>query len=1691
MTGPAVRTQFPPLTTSILEHARRRPDDVAVVAGDASLTYAELDAWSGKVARRLHTEGVGRGDPVAVVAEAGLAIAPSVLGILRSGGAYVPISPLDPPERVRYVIEDTGARVAVTAGEPSSVLRSALAETVVVEAHAARDHTAEGLEAPACDPQRVAYILYTSGSSGRPKGVMVPHRALAYYVRWHLTHLAPHMGARDLPLTSSICFAAGVTQFYAPLVAGRTLHVLDPGLLHDAEALFGWYGEHPEFGLYCVPTLWNDLLRYAASGTGADGTVTPPACVLLSGEEVTQALVNRSYELLPDTRLWNLYGPTETTANATFAELKPHQPVTIGRALHGSEVTLRDEGLAPVRPGEPGEICVSGPGLALGYLNQPDLTADRFVPHPETPGTLLYRTGDLASANGDGSLHFLGRKDFQVQIRGHRVECGEVEAVLGGHPAVRQAVVVPRSGPDGPSRLVAYVVFRFARYAPVDALREHAARSLPEYMVPSAFVLLDELPKLPNGKVDRNRLPPVGRERPPLGYPFEPPRDIREHRVVRIWEEVLGLDGVGVHDNFLDLGGDSLRAAEVLARLSLMYGTRVSYGDFFDHPTPAELARLVSTADRGPNAAVGGGDARQPRDAVRGAPRCTDNQRALWQLARSFDRPSAYHIQFSVYLEGPVDVAGLELSLSAILERHEALRFVFPNEGSEPGAVARPVDQPLLAIHDLSSSPDDAPSREARILAKSRDRPFDLAKGPLYRFALIKRSDTRWRLVVTVHHIVFDGRSIEVFARELMAGYDAVRRGGVAGTGNDSLEHEPWVQDRLAQIEARYAEDARYWRDALKGAPTVLNLPPDYPRPPVLTFTGSSLTRRLPPDFRGALRTLCGKSGATPFMALLAVFNVLLHRFTGQDDILVGTPTANREGSGDLHRIGYLANMTVIRTQLRRDDTFAELLRAVRARCLEAYEHQSFPLERLVEELNPERSPNQTPLVQVSFAYHEGVRDAVTRDGVAIRVREDVNPGAKFDLALDIHSEEDGLHVVLTYRRALFAGTTMERFLDHFIHLATEVTRDPELPLRRHAHLLPAEEDLLASWNRTDRANEQDRGLEAIFAEQARRRPHRVAVLAGESTLTYEELNRETDRLAHHLQALGAGPGTTVGIHLEPSASMIVAVLGILKAGAAYVPLDPYYPRDRIDYVMSDSGVGVVITQRHLAERLGPAGPRLVLLEDLPDDLSAYPDTPPEHTASPDDPMYIMYTSGSSGRPKGVVVPRRGPANYVLWMRDAFPLAPDDRVLCRTSINFDISVWEIFLPLISGCALVVGLPGEIQAPDMLARLIRERSVTQVQFVPSALRAFVDAGELPRCRSLRRIFSGGEALPRGLQDEVFDAFDGELHNLYGPTEASIYSCHWQCDRASPYRSVPIGRPIHNTRIHILDADGERVMPGAVGEIYIGGSGVASGYHGQPDATAGAFVPDPFSADPTARLFKTGDSGRYLPDGAIEFLGRSDRLVKVRGYRIELGEIEHHLTAHPQVNHAIIIVREDDESDVRLVAYLLYDDKKGPSPEELRAHLRQKLPDYMIPSHFEVLDSIPLLPNDKADLSALPEPEFQKKIHAPLSRHYANDTERSLTSIWEEVLGHGRFGPSDSFFDVGGHSLLMARLGSRIEERLGVKVSDIDLFQFPTIRSLAQHLSAGATPVRRATHDMTRRAAMANRRRPTRPSPRKDS
>ncbi|MFL5542922.1 MAG: amino acid adenylation domain-containing protein, partial [Longimicrobiaceae bacterium] len=1270
--------------------------------------------------------------------------------------------------------------------------------------------------------------------------------------------------------------------------------------------------------------------------------------------------------------------------------------------------------------GVPGELYLGGLGLARGYVGRPGFTAERFLPEPFSPepGARMYRTGDRVRWLPDGNLEMLGRLDVQVKLRGFRVELGEIEAALGRHPGVERCVVAAREDAPGEKRLVAYVVGG----AEPDELREHLRRSLPEYMVPAAFVRLGALPLSPNGKVDRRALPAPGSAGEEERYAA--PRTPLEEVVAEIWAEVLGRERVGVRESFFELGGHSLLATRVASRLRAVFGVELTLRALFEAPTVAELTARVAELRRAglpqlpPVVPV-------PRDPP---PPLSFAQERLWFLDRLQPGSGFYNIPVALRLSGALDVEALERALGEVVRRHEALRTTFEEQGGGPVQVIAPADGFRLAVDDLS--PLEEAEREAEVRRRATAdavRPFDLAAGPLFRAALLRLDSEDHVLLLCMHHIVGDGWSLEVLFRELSALYEAFRDGRESPLPGLPVQYADYAVWQREQLRGEVLEgELAYWRQRLAGAPALLELPTDHPRPAAQTYRGAHVWLTLPAGPLERLQALGRGEGATLYMVLLAAFQVLLSKYAGSEDVVVGSPVAGRARREVEELIGVFVNTLVLRTDLSGDPAFREVVRRVREVTLGAYEHQEVPFEKLVEELQPARSLGHSPLVQVLFSLQASGSPGRGLSGLTAEyVAADLD-ATKFDLSLTVAAQAGGLSGALGYSTDLFERATIERMARHLERVLERAASAPEVRLSGLDLLDDAEgRRVVEEWNRTGAEFPADRCIHHLFEEQVERTPDAVAVVCGDASLTCRELNEAANRLAHRLVGLGVGPEVRVGLCLERSLEMVVSLLGVLKAGGAYVPLDPGYPAERLAYMLADSGVAVVLTQEKLREVLpAPAGVARVSVDGAGAESAGESARSPESGVTPEDLAYVIYTSGSTGRPKGVMNAHRGVVNRLCWMQAEYGLGADDVVLQKTPFSFDVSVWEFFWPLQRGARLVMARPDGHRDPAYLQEVIERERVTTLHFVPSMLQQFVEAADPGRCATLKRVVCSGEALPPALVERFHARLPSSvaLHNLYGPTEAAVDVSRWACPRDAAVDVVPIGRPVWNTRLYVLDAALGPAPVGVPGELYIGGVQVARGYLGRAALTAERFVPDPFSPEPGARLYRTGDRARWRADGELEYLGRLDGQVKIRGFRIEPGEVEAVLRRARGVADCAVVAREDTSGDRRLVAYMV----GGAEAEELRAHLHKSLPEHMVPAAFVSLEALPLTPNGKLDRGALPAPERASAAERDLAPR--TPLEEVLAGIWVEVLRLERVGVEESFFDLGGHSLLATRVVS---------------------------------------------------------------
>ncbi|WP_196279298.1 non-ribosomal peptide synthetase [Catellatospora vulcania] len=1610
--GTARTVSFAPLAALFEAQVRQSPDAVALLHDRQELTFAELNARANRLARHLVALGAGPGRFVALAMPRTVDLLVALLGVVKSGAGYVPVDPRWPAERVRLVLDE--ARPVVVLDDLASV-----------EGWAQR--SGEDLAVPV-DADSPVVAIYTSGSTGRPKGVVVTQGGVVNLLSWARSEFTAGEMSRVLASTS-LSFDVSVFEVFGTWISGGCIE-LAPDVLVLGELPATWPGTL----VVAVPSALGQVL--------ADAPVFASVQVVaLGGEAVPAGMLERVGAVFPSARVVNLYGPTETTVYAT-AWWADGGPPLIGSPVTNTRVYVLDERLRPVPAGVAGELYIAGAGVSAGYLGRPELTAARFVACPFGAGERMYRTGDTVRWTADGQLDYLGRADDQVKVRGFRIELGEVEAALADYGPVEQTAVIVREDQPGDRRLVAYVVGSGGTAVDTAALRRHAATRLPEYMVPSAVVVLDGLPLNANGKLDRRALPAPQF----AGGESEGPMSAREEILCGLFAQVLGVGRVGVQDSFFDLGGHSLLATRLIARVRAVFGVELGIRALFESPTVSGLCGVLDGLGAARPALV-------PVPRPERLPLSFAQQR-LWFVDQLEGGSAVYNVPLALRLRGPVDRGALRAALGDVVDRHEVLRTVLPVEDGQPYQQVLDVGvKPVLTEVGVTEG------ELAAGLAAAAGHVFDLSAEVPVRAWLFVLGPDECVLLLLTHHIASDGWSWGPLLRDLSQAYASRLAGSVADRPPLAVQYADytlWQRDLLGDESAGTlaGDQVEFWRGALAGLPEELALPYDRARPAVPSHRGGEVRFEISVDLHRRLLDVAREHQVTVFMVVQAALAVALSRSGAGTDIPIGTPVAGRLDEAVHDLVGFFVNTLVLRTDLSGDPTFAELLGRVREADLAAFAHQDVPFERLVEVLNPARSTARHPLFQIMLAVDTETTGQCDLTGVEASEERLAADVAKFDLVFNLRQRPtgdgtaSGIDGSLEYAIDLFDDDTARVLVDRVLRVLHNALSAPGDPIGALGILGAQERELLLHrWNDTSHTVPAD-CLPDLFEAQARATPGAVAVVHEGGQLTFAELNAQANRLARHLVSLGAGPERFVAVALARSFDLVVAILAVLKTGAGYVPIDPEYPADRIALMLDDVRPELLIATPAVAAQAAPGGPRTLVIgadrkyETLADDDLAT-------TRGLDAarlPACVIYTSGSTGRPKGVVVAHRGIVNHIFWLQAEYRLTGADRILQKAPITFDVSVWELLLPLVTGATMVLARPGGHRDPAYLVDLVRREHVTTAEFVPSLLRMFVDEPGAAQCTSLRQLVSGGEELPRDLRDRALAVLpDVHLHNTYGPTETTIGVTSGECVRGGAGALVPIGRPNWNTRLFVLDERLRPVPVGVAGELYIAGDGVAAGYLARPELTAARFVACPFGAG--ERMYRTGDTVRWTPDGQLDYLGRADDQVKVRGFRIELGEIEAALAGHESVDRAAVVVREDRPGDRRLVAYVV---SSGTAVDAagLRRYVAARLPEYMVPAAVVVLDGLPLNANGKLDRRALPAPQYAGgESEGPMSAR-----EEILCGLFAQVLGVGRVGVQDSFFDLGGHSLLATRLIARVRAVFGVELGIRALFESPTVSGL---------------------------------------
>lgn len=1660
------------LATLFEEQVKENPERTALVCDDTVLSYQALNQRVNRLARLLLDHGLGPEKFVALVLPRSVEIVIAMLAVLKTGAAYLPIDPDYPADRIGLMLEDARPVAMITTREVATKIpvnpgqfRVEMDTSVSTEALARYPDT--NICGPRQETLSPAYMIYTSGSTGKPKGVVISMTALINFLASMQTQFSLTETDRLLAVTT-IAFDISALEIFLPLISGARCILAHKEAVQDPRALTNMIEQYRITLMQATPTLWQVLAaNYPDKLRGLR--------VLVGGEALPIRLAVALQEL--GCQVTNLYGPTETTiwsSSVMLAPIRTGAP-SIGRPIWNTQMYVLDNALQPVPAGVEGELYIAGAGLARGYFGRPGLTAERFVANPYGPsGSRMYRTGDRVRWQSDGTLDYIGRVDHQIKMRGFRIELGEIEAVLAHYPGIEQVRAIVREDQPGDKRLVAYIVPAGQGSLDSAELRRYAGSRLPDYMVPSAFIALPELPLTPNGKLNRNALPTPDHS---AGMSTRGPRTPQEEILCALFAEVLGLSHIGIDDSFFDRGGHSLLASNLMLRIRDALGVELGIGKIFDTPTVAGLAKQL---EYGNQARLPLKKAEKPEQVP-----LSFAQRRLWFLYRLEGPSPTYNIPVVIHLSGNLDREALHGALNDLVIRHETLRTIFPETMGIPRQVVLdPTETPIeLLVSNLSEA------QLQKALTEAVRYCFDLAVEPAFRAQLFNLGPGEHVLLLLLHHIAGDGWSLTPLTRDLAAAYTARCKGGAPQWPSLPVQYGDYAlwQQRLlgdeSDEDSLVSRELDFWKDALAHLPEELELPTDFKRPDEASYRGETLDFYIYPKLHRGLLSLAKEHGVSLFMVLQAGLAVLFTRLGAGNDIPIGSPIAGRGDDALGNLVGLFVNTLVLRTDTAGNPSFRQLLARVRQVNLKAYDHQDLPFERLVEALNPVRSRSRHPLFQIMLALQNTPEPELEMPDLQTRLHLYSVGAAKFDLTVELRETyakdrtPAGLKGFLEYSADLFKRTTVEEFIGRLLRLLEAATADPDRAIGDLGILsLKERQKILVDWNRNQNAEAMRFNcLPTLFEDQVRRTPGNIGAVFEDKRLTYDELNRRANQLARLLMAKGVKPEQFVALVLPRSLEMIVSLLAVLKAGAAYLPIDSEYPNDRIRFMLDDARPVCLITDSNGASKLAGIHKawqiildQTEIIEELDQYSNANPvDTDRIHPLSPLHPAYIIYTSGSTGVPKGVVIPHQNVVRLFDATEHWFHFNSDDVWTMFHSYAFDFSVWEIWGPLLYGGRLVIVPHSISRSPGEFLQLLVREGVTVLNQTPSAFYQFMQADrenqDLSRALSLRFLIFGGEALELSRLDDWYGRHPDNgprLVNMYGITETTVHVSYLELnnDIVSLRGNSLIGRGIPDLDVYVLDTNLQPVPPGVVGELYIAGAGLARGYLGRPGLTASRFVADPFSFSSGSRMYRTGDLARWREDGSLDYMGRADQQLKIRGFRIEPGEIEAVLAQHQQVEHVAVIVREDQPGDKRLVAYVVAAAKAEFDSTQLRQYAAEFLPIYMIPAAFVQIAALPLTPNGKLDSKALPAPAFGT---AMAGRGPRTPQEEVLRDLFMEVLDLPQVGIDDGFFDLGGHSLLAVHLMSKIREAMGVQLSIGHLFEAPTVAGLAERLEMGTS------------------------------
>lgn len=1610
--------------------AEKNPGNIAIVNKEHKLTYAELNARADHLASRLRRKGIVPDSVVGLIGDRSLETVVGMLGILKAGGAYLPIDPEYPEERIAFMIRDSETRWIVTpecyADKNMDGVESIILDREEYDSSPAlMDNHAADRE-KIITPANLAYVMYTSGSTGRPKGVMIEHHNVVQLVQ-NNSYVPFEPGDRILQ-TGAPVFDACTFEIWGALLNGLELYIIDKNSILDAQLLGEAIREYRITTMWLTSPLFNQLSQL-------DPTLFRPLRFLIvGGDTLSPKHIKLVSEQCHHTTIINGYGPTENTTFSCCYTIRSFEEKRIpigGPIAHSTAYIVDAYGhLCPV--GVPGELWVGGDGVGRGYINNLSLTSEKFIASPFIEGERIYRTGDLVTWLPDGSIDFIGRLDHQVKIRGFRIETGEIESRIQMHDSVKEAVVTVIDKGDGLKSLCAYVVG--AGNLDASGMKRYLLNDLPDYMVPVHWIFMDQLPLTPNGKVHLQALPEPEETNALGDETFTAPRNETEQKLADIWSAVLAIPSIGVNDHFFELGGHSLTALKLVTEMKKQFQIQLPLSEIFQKPILAEMAARINRNEEAEFVGI------EPAPQAEFYP-VSSAQKRLYVLNSMAGITTAYNMPFVLQIEGKLDVERLEQSFQLLISRHESLRTSFASLHGEP--VQKVHENVSFAIAELESHPEED-------IEKIVDRfvvPFDLASAPLLRAGRSTLGEESCLLIIDIHHIAADGASIGIIVQEFCELYnslgkkaDAKLHAGQSAQRVQYKDFAVWQRNQSGSKEKQQQEN--YWLDQFAEEPPVLNWLTDYPRPQIQSFEGAFFSVNLDKELTLRLKQLANETGATLYMVMMAAYSILLSKYASQEDIVIGSPTMGRSHADVLQTVGMFVNTLALRVKPGGTKTFDQFLSEVKQTALQAFEHQDYPYEELIEKLGLRRDLSRNPLFDTVFTLQNLGIEELALDGLTVRSRSWDGRMSKFDLTLTVTENERGMSIEAEYASKLFKAGTIERLMTHYIEVLRSASASRHIKLE-DIELLPLKERtlILEQFNGPQKDFAISRTAYECFAEQAKRTPDRTAVVFKDRQVTYRELEEQTSRLAYVLVEKGVKPGGITAIMVDHSVEMIAAVLAVLQTGAAYLPIDHEYPADRITYILEDSKAGLLLTKNELVQSKELSVPWIDIEEALVSNRKIHmQESFPTPKGSSADLAYVIYTSGSTGKPKGVMIEHRSLLNMTGWYQSYYGLTPEDKNTKYAGFGFDASVWEIFPSLLSGGELHI-IPEEIRYDVWrLADYYNEQGIT-VSFLPTAV---CEQFTQFRNDSLRVLLTGGDKL------KSYHPGSYELVNNYGPTENTIVTAAFKVD--GEYDNIPIGSPIDNVRVYILNKKDKLLPIGIPGELCIAGDSLARGYMNRDDLTAEKFTADPFHTG--ERMYRTGDLARWLPDGNLEYLGRMDEQVKIRGYRIELGEVENVLLKQEGIAEAIAAVVQNPKQETELCAYITTTQEL--SIRELRGRLGRELPEYMVPVHYVELNKIPLTSNGKVDRRALPQPDFASAADNYVPPRGAS--ERKLAEIWSKILGTASIGAYSHFFELGGHSLKAAALAAHIKETFQIDFPLSSVFQHPVLEQMAAAVDA---------------------------------